>query len=185
MVIQRSEEQWKDLKLKITLAVIVAIVGASVYGVGPGLDKFAARELQHAKEPGVAKKIYNIGRMYEATWREKKALDLYQKAYYVYAGDESKLQGIAQAQDETKMYEDSYALIPFWAGGRPQDSFTEGQAPDPVMGDILMRVGRWQEDQRNYGEMRYLYKCVMYCFPGSAAAKEAELGIKRDLGRSM
>lgn len=184
-----SEEQWSDLKFKITIGVILLIVGFAVYSIGPGLDSlYLKRARTHKAEPWAPKWFYNVGRIYEATGRMPKALETYKEFYFNYCGDEKQLPGIEVAFEATEWGNtENYALVPQWAGGsRPSWVGGEGAKPHPMMADVLMRLSRHEEDQRNYPQARLYYMMVLENFPaGSPAYVQAEAAKKRDVARGF
>lgn len=185
-----SEEQWNDLKFKITIGVILAIIGGSVYAVGPGLSKFVDRARARKTEPWAPKWFYNVGRVYEITGREPKALEVYKEFYLLYSGDERQLPGIEVAL-EGYPHQDHYALVPTWAsayseGSRPAWVGGENAKPHPLMAAVLMRLSRIAEDKRDYQEARVFYRMVLHNFPeGTPTYTEAKKAEKRDISRGF
>ncbi len=187
-----SEEQWNDLKFKITVGVILLIVGSAAYSIGPGLKKFVARARAHKTELAWAPKwYYNLGRIYEATWRKPEAEEVYKEFYHNYSGDEKLLQGIATVIEDTKYpQQDIIAFIPKWGGpGRPTWVGGEGAKPHPLLADVLMRLSRMEEEQRNYQDSRLYYRMVLdnpdVFAPGTPAHVAAEAAKKRDISRGF
>lgn len=187
-----SEEQWNDLKFKIGVGVVLLVVGSAAYGIGPGLKKFVAHARAHKTEPWAPKWYYNIGRIYEATWRRQEALETYKEFYFNYCGDERQLPGIGLVFEETQYpHTEHYAFVPIWAaqGGRPSWIGGENAKPHPLMADVLMRLSRDEEDKRNYIDARLYYRMVLdnpdVFPPGSKAHVEAEAAKKRDIQRGF
>lgn len=182
-----SEEQKKDLQTKITVALVVLIVGGAIYGIGPGLSRFVDHARSHKSEPWAPKWYYNIGRVYEATWREKDALKVYQEFYTLWSGDESKYDFVT-VQEQAKQELDSPALVPMWAAPGREPLGGPGAQPHPLMADVLMRLCQIEENRRDYQTARWYYTCVLVIFPQSLnpqAYARAEAAHKRDLSRSF
>lgn len=184
----RSEEQWKDLKTKITVAVIIGIIAACGYAIGPGLMKFVDHARKHKTEPWAPKWYYNVGRIYEATWRAPKAMEVYEDFWRNYSGDEAALSDLFVMIEDIK-YDTAYpSLVPLFLSKNPNREWVGGPGakPHPLMADVLMRLSKMEEERRQYQEARYYYSAVLYCFPsGTAAYTAAEQAKKRDLARGF
>jgi hypothetical protein len=182
-----SEEQKKDLQMKITIAVVVIIIGAAIYSIStPGLERLRQKAMASPTEPWAPEWMYKIARVYEATWRKDKALETYKDFYYLYSGDERRLEGIQVTIDESQFGGASYSLIPRWENMNRTWVGGEGAQPHPLMADVLLQMCKICEDDRNYPEARFYYMNVLNCFPAGTEvynrAKEAE---KRDKGRAF
>jgi hypothetical protein len=184
----RSEEQWKDLKMKLTVGVIIAVIGSCVYAIGPGLEKFVDYARDNKNTDWAPRWYYNVGRVYEATWREQKARAVYEDFWKHWSGDERAIPELATMMEDIKYEAQAYAFVPIWAVKHPDREWIggPGAAPHPLMADILMRLSKMEEDKRNYQEARYYYSCVLYCFPsGTDAYAAADKAKKRDLSRGF
>lgn len=183
-----SEEQWNDLKLKITIVVILLIVGSAAYAIGPGLNKFVLHARANKTADWAPKCYYWIGRIYETTWRWPQAEEVYKEFYHNYSGDEKLLEGIGVVfEDIDYPHQDYYAMIPKWAGeSRPSWVGGEGAKPHPLMAEVLMRLSKHEEEARNYIDARLYYRMVLENFPReNPAFALAEAAKKRDLSRSF
>lgn len=186
-----SDEQWKDLKTKVMVGLILAVIIGSGYSIGPGLDKFLDRARKRKTEEWAPRWFFNIGRIYESTWRKEKARAVYEEFYLTWCGDESKVEGLVTVAEETK-YETEYPNFwpdvadrytrenrPAWVGG-------EGAKPHPLIADMLIRVSRMYEDDRIYPQCRYAFLCVLRCFPpGTKTYEQAQQAEKRSVSRSF
>lgn len=193
-----SEEQWKDLKFKIQIGVFLAIVGAAIFAIGPGLVKFADHAKKHRTEPWAPKWLYNVGRLYEMTGRQDKAKAIYEDFYLIYSGDESKVD-FSQVRAEmpkvrNKNEEDpndrwyvpwvaaryTPETRPAWVGG-------EGAAAHPLLAMVMYRMLKMYEEDRNYMEVRYLYRAVLYTNLGAGTEgyQRMDESKKRDIVRSF
>ncbi|MCO5168049.1 MAG: hypothetical protein M9894_17025 [Planctomycetes bacterium] len=187
-----SEEQWNDLKFKITIAVVLLVVGGCVYAIGPGLEKFRDRARLRKTEPWAPEWYFKIGRIYEATWRMDKAVDVYQEFYLHWSGDEQQFRyELNEVLEEAKFDLDFISFYPDVAGRYTKDTRPawvggEGAKPHPLMAEVLMRLCRFEEDRRNYHTARYYYLVVLKCFPeGTQAHKDALAAQKRYAQRGM
>lgn len=173
-----SDEQWKDLKTKILVGIILLVVGGSAYSIGPGLEKYLDRARRQKTAEWAPRWYYNIARIYEATWRKEKARAVYEEFYLTYCGDESKIEALDAVIEETKWNTEQRSFWPDVAGryspeSRPAWVGGEDAKPHPLMADVLVKVSRMYEDERIYPQCRYAYLCVLRCFPEGTKAYEA------------
>lgn len=186
-----SDEQWKDLKTKIVLGIILAVFVGAGYSIGPGLEKYLDRARKQKTTEWAPRWYYNIGRIYEATWRKEKARAVYEEFYLTYCGDESKNDALQTVLEETNWNTEqrsfwpdvalrySQETRPAWVGG-------EGAKPHPLLADVLVRVSRMYEDERIYPQCRYAFVCVLRCFPeGTKAYEAAKKAEHRSVQRSF
>lgn len=169
-----SDEQWKDLKLKIQLGIVALVVGTCIFLVGPGIGKVVNYAKKNKDKPWAAKWLYNCGRIMEMTWRDEKALELYENDFYLlYCGDESKLdwsvvqtEAAAQRGDREKLDPTDRFFIPWTAAKytpetRPPWVGGEGAKPHPLMQDVLYRVLKFYENHRESLRVAHLYKAAL------------------------
>lgn len=191
-----SEEQKKDMMFKLQIGVLLAVLGSIGYGLGPGLPKFLEHARKNKDKPWAPTWYLRVGRLMEATFREPQAREVYDEFYLNWSGDESQLTGLDSLEE---YYKDAYdpklhrwlwpAVAtrynpdsnprPAWIGG-------EGAKPHPMLAEVLMRVVRMHEGERDYGPVRHMYKAVLAVFPPDCLGyKQAEEARKRDAGRSF
>ena len=197
---RRSEEQWKDLKFKLTVLVTLALIVGAVVCVGPGLRPiFLERARKNMDKPGTAKRMYQIARLEEATMRREKAMEIYSEIYINFAGDETQMDGITKVLESLGKEDtpEEHFLAPWLAnqyalpgeegeGEKPaRPNHTIGPKPDPIVADALMRLGLFFEDHKDYIKTRHLFPMIKECFPGTEAAKEADAALLRDVQRSF
>jgi hypothetical protein len=189
-----SDEQWKDLKMKIQLGILALVVGAAAYLGGPGIGKIVNYAKKNKEKPWAAKWMYNCGRFMEMTWRDDQALALYETEIYpLFCGDESKLDW-TQVQSEMAFARGKQELSPLdryflpwvvetyvpietrppWIGG-------EGAKPNPVLQAALYRVLKHYEDRRDSLRVQHLYKACLRtgAFPPDDEASQRMLDAER------
>lgn len=197
-----SEEQWKEIKFKITLLVIVLIVGAAIAGAGPGLEPFfLKRAIAHKTEPWAAKRMLDIAKLEEMTFRRKAARRIYEEEFYwAYRGNEAANEGLQKMVEEQYAsrddvndperfqyflpwknwsYIDSGTTPPPWVGG-------EFAKPDKYFAQGMLRLARQLEDDHDYVNMRHLHQAILYALSDDPKIKaEIEEAIKRDKSRAF
>ena len=195
---RRSEEQWKDLKFKIQVSVVLAIVIGTAICVGPGLEPiFLKRARKNLDKPGAPVHMYRIARI-EETMRRDKAMEIYREIYINYAGDESSLDEIGEVLATIGKYDDpeNYFLAPWLAtqydlpgedeDGKPtRPNHQTGSRPHPLVGEALLRLALFLEDHKDYTKTRHLFPMLIAVFPGTEVAKQAESAMLRDVQRSF
>ncbi len=190
-----SDEQWKDLKMKIQLGIVALIVGTAIFFVGPGLGKIVNYAKKNKDKPWAAKWLYNCGRLMEMTWRDDKALELYENDFYLlYCGDESQIdwtevqKEMAQAQGQPEKLSDSDRFFlpwiaakytpetrPAWVGG-------EGAKPHPLLEAVLYRVLKFYENHRDSLRVQHIYKACLRppgIFPADAESHQRMIDAER------
>lgn len=186
-----SDEQWKDMKTKLMVGIVLAVIGAAAYSIGPGLDKYLQRARLRKTEEWAPRWMYNIARIYEATWRKEKAQAVYKEFYLTYCGDESKIEALETVREDLKWDIDFNSFWPDVAleynkDNRPAWVGGEGAKPHPLMASVLIRVSRMYEDERIYPQCRYAFTCVLHCFPNDSKNIElAQRAEKRSVSRSF
>lgn len=193
-----SEEQWKELKFKLTLLVVILIVGGAVAGAGPGLEPiFLKRAIERKTEPWAPKWMLNIARLEEWTFRRKRAKELYENEFYwAYRGNESINEGLAALVEELYSEQDDpdrwkyflpWKVAPYLdaadEAGKKQPEWIGGEfaKPHKLMGPMLLRLARMYEDDRDYISMRHIHKAVKYCFKDDAeVVTQVDEAIRRD-----
>lgn len=182
-----SEEQKKDLQVKLTVGAIVLVIGLCIYAIStPGLDTIKQKLLAKPNDPQTPTWLYRIGRIYEATWRRPKAEETYRDIYYLYSGDEKSLAGIAASIEDSGWPAATYCLVPKWENPNRQWIGGEGAAPHPIMADVLLQLCKLSEEDRNYQEARFYYLNVLNNFPaGTEAHTKALDAEKRDKSRAF
>jgi hypothetical protein len=194
---RRSEEQWKDIKFKLTVFVVLATVVTTVVCVGPGLRPiFLERARKNLDKPWAAVHMYNIARLEEMTMRRDNAMEIYSEIYINFAGNEQELDGIERALAElgSEGDEEKYFLAPWLAtqydlpgeeAENPRPNHQIGPKPHKMVPKALMRLGEYLEDHKDYVKTRHLFRAIKYCFPGTQEANEAEAALLRDVQRSF
>lgn len=195
-----SDEQWKDLKLKIQLGIVALIVGVLAYLGGPGIGRIVNYSKKNKDKPWAAKWLYNCGRFMEMTWRDDKALELYENdMYLLYCGDESKLDwepvqkemAFARGKPDNLDPGDRFFLPwiaqkytpetrPAWIGG-------EGAKPHPMLQAALYRVLKYYEDHRDSLRVQHIYKACRRTNvfpPEDEASKRMEDAERRGIMRN-
>ncbi len=200
----RSEEQKKDLKLKLYLAATVVVVGASIYAVGPGLPKLVERQLRKPEHPTTPKFVAFAAGLFDVTYRKEQALSTIRSFYLHYSGDELNFEPLRRAAEDahseakypiyerftpehlatflpwiSSEYDEEARPRPKWVGG-------EGAKPHPKLADVLIRMARiYEYEEKNYEYAQHIYRCVKHAFPETEAAKSAQAGMIRAATRSF
>ncbi len=169
-----SDEQWKDLKIKIQLGILALVVGTVVFLGGPGIGKIVNYAKKNKDKPWAAKWLYNCGRFMEMTWRDEQALKLYENdMYLLYCGDESKLdwelvqKEMANARGKGEVLEPSDRHFLPWIAqaytpeSRPPWVGGEGAKPNPKLQDAMYRVLKYYEDHRDSLRVQHIYKACL------------------------
>lgn len=197
-----SDEQWKEFKFKVTLLIILVVVGLAVFAAGPGIEKFFLKPaLDKKTEPWAAQRVLQVCRTMEWTARRARAHEIYENEFYFnWRGDESKLQGLRNwveqkysDQDDpdawgyflpwkVQPYLNSEQEQPAWIGG-------EGASPHQLFPKGMLFLARIYEDKRDYIPMRHILRSLEECFKTgefTQAEEKADLeeAIKRDAVRS-
>ncbi len=179
-----SDEQWKDLKMKIQIGILALVVGTLGFLGGPGIGKIVNYAKKNKEKPWAAKWLYRCGRFMEMTWRDEQALKLYENDFYLlYSGDESKLDWSTVQQDMANARGKGEVLLPadrcflpwisqaFTPESRPPWVGGEGAKPDPLLQDVLYRVLKYYEDHRDSLRFQHIYKA---CLKTGAFSSDAE-----------
>lgn len=199
----RSEEQKKDLKLKLYLAATVLVLGGVGYAVGPGLPKLVEKQLRKPEHPNTPKFVAFAAGLMDVTYRKEQALETIKSFYLLYSGDELNFEPLRLAAEEahteskypihgqfapehlstflpwiSNQYDDDTKRRPRWIGG-------EGAKPHPKLADVLIRLARiYEYEDKNYPYAQHIYRCVKHAFPGTEAATSAQAGMIRAATRA-
>ena len=186
-----SEEQWKDLKLKIIVGVILLTLGLSAYAVGPGLPKFLDYARKHNKEPWAPKWYYRIAKVMEASWRRDQAQEIYVEFVMTFGDD--KTVDFEPGLTYERHPGDHFAY-PYYLPWKAHELWAQDKEwPDPVqkadrelLGKVLRAHFEYLEDEKKYPEMRHLLGCIKNMWPpGSPTQQFGELAHIRDATRSF
>lgn len=196
-----SEEQWKEIKFKITLLVIVVVVGLLVVGAGPGLEPvFLKRAIERKNEPWAAKRMLDIAKLEEMTFRRKAARRIYEDEFYwAYRGNEAANEGLQKMIEEQYETRDDiddaeryryflpYKVWPHLDAGTQPPPWVGGEfaKPDKTFAEGMLRLARQMEDDHDYVNMRHLHQAILYALSDDPKIKaEIEESIKRDKTRA-
>ncbi|MEZ6188904.1 MAG: hypothetical protein R3F62_28360 [Planctomycetota bacterium] len=200
MAFQRSEEQKKDLKLKIYAAVFLLIVGGTVAYFGPGIHRFQIEPAMKKKDPDALLRAASI---LWWTGRRTEAIKVYEDFYLMFRGDEShneQLYELASTFREYQANPDAWAFyMPHLWHNRFYDAENEVYLepdikpvnpegkPHPRLPEALIRVGSFWEDEKNRLYYVWMYKVIDECFPDAdpEIRKLAENGLLRAASRSL
>lgn len=184
-----SEEQWKDLKLKFTVLLVLIAIAIPVFAVGPGLPKILEYTRKHQKEPWAQKWYFYIGRTYEITGRDEKGLETYYEFYQLYRGDEEEHETqFEEIAEELKRPDERLAYIPWEAAKYDEDSRPPSIIPkrSEFLGKVLLQVAKQYENRRDYLPARWIWACVFKMWPaGSEEQQRAANSRKLDATRPM
>lgn len=194
-----SDEAKKDLKIKITVAVIVVLVGGPLLALGPGMPSIVKHYREKRAEPDSPKRLLQCAQLMDMTMREDEAQKLYDDLYLMYSGNDWEAD-FELVLEELGTGDDQAFYLPWLVkdydgmpGVDPDDPDIVNRRPAPVsstrhpiMGEVLQAKAKYLEDARLYGKCRHIYRCLFYMWPdGSpekAAGKAAEV---RHLSRSF
>ncbi|MGE0713229.1 MAG: hypothetical protein AB7N76_36560 [Planctomycetota bacterium] len=127
-----SEEQRKDLKLKLTLLTIVVIIGVPIAAAGPYLGKVRDHFREKAKEdPNAPHRYVQIAMLYSWTGRQAAARETCEEFWKLFMSDQEDYDSIPEANYC------KYAI--HRSDGVPQsympwllEKFPDGVKPEPV-----------------------------------------------------
>jgi hypothetical protein len=186
-----SEEQRKDLKFKVIAATILFTVLGSIYMIGPGLESVVLKRARANRDKPWAKKhVYYVGRIYEATFRDNKAKEVYEKDFYpYYCGDEEQIDAFYEVQEDTGIWADEYLYFLPWVAS----TYTEENRPKPLsvkpdeefFPEVLLQLAKIYEGEKLYQQSDHVFYCVKRVWPNNADLQErADKAIKRRAQRS-
>lgn len=197
-----SDEQWKEFKFKVTLLVILAVVGLAVAAGGPGIEKFFLKPAMDKKtEPWAAKRVLQVCQVMEWTARRQRAFEIYETDFYFnWRGDESKLQGLKNFVEQKYAGEDDpeawayfvpWQIHPYLGKEEPPPAWVggEGAKPHAVFPRGMLNLIEIYEDRRTYTPMRHILHALRHCFETGEFTQadvkiDLEDAIKRDAMRA-
>lgn len=200
MAFQRSEEQKRDLKLKLYALIFLLLVGGTVGYFGPGIHRFQVEPAMRKKDPDGMLQAASI---LWWTGRRKAAIKVYEDFYLMFRGDEFHDEELYELAEETDYYQanpDAWAFyMPHVWHMRFHDPETdeyrepdikpvspEGK-PHPRLPEALIRVASYWEDEKNRLYYVWGYTIVKERFPDAdpEIVKLAENGLLRAASRSL
>ncbi len=197
-----SEEQRKDMKIKIVLGSFFAVLIAIFWFVGPGVGYWLDKARKQPKASWAPKYFYRVALIYENTWRAAKAQDTYDEFYLRYGGkdwlDQENFEEAAEAlglQDEEFVYYFPWVMEKYDGlpgvdedddeiKNRRPDSYNT--KPDKNFGKVIVARLKFWEGEKKYWYSRHLIKILLHMYPpGSWEFQEGEQAHRRDAMRSF
>ena len=197
MAFQRSEEQKKDLKMKLYTVIFFLLVGGTIGYFGPGIHRFQV-------QPAMAKKdadgMLRAASILWWTGRRDAAMQVYRDFYLMFRGNEAKDESLIELA-ESKYGEDNnwtfYA--PFIWTSQYWDAENEEfrqpaiapvnpeGPPHARLPEALLRMGIYWEDKKERVQYVHLYSVIDHCFPNAdpEVRKKAKNGLLRAASRSL
>lgn len=185
-----SEEQKKDLKIKVVVGAIVLVVAGTILALGPMLPKILASVRKNKKDPGAAAKYYYIGTIFKWTGRGDDAIKTYEEFWLNYVDDAAEEWDWEAVQEESKYEEE--AFIP-WKIREFEEADKTKPAPirgmtkkeKELFGKILANMAKYYRDKRDH-RCDHLYACLEKLWPsGSELQKIGADGVKWKKTRSF
>ena len=197
MAFQRSEEQKKDLKMKIYTVVFFALVAGIIGYFGPGLHRFQVEPAMRNKDPDAMLKAASI---LWWTGRREAAVKVYEDFYLMFRGNELADEALYEMA-ESKYGEDSgwdryYPHVwqnRFWDAENEvyrepdlKPVNPEGP-PHPRLPEALLQLGIYWEGKKERIQYVHLYTAIDQCFPNAdpEVKKKAKNGLLRAASRSL
>ncbi|RMG18432.1 MAG: hypothetical protein D6731_02035 [Planctomycetota bacterium] len=191
-----SEEQKKDLKLKLALATVVVVVGGAGYLAGPGLEPvFLDYAREHKTEPWAPEWYYKCAKVMQWTFRPERAQEVFEEFYLTYGGHDWELD-FEPVLEERHGDEDQAYYLP-WVNAKfdglpgidEDDPDIKNRRPAPVskephplLGKVLYEIGFHFERERQYYQCDHIYSVLYHMWPeGSEAHQLAVAARKRRL----
>jgi len=181
---QMSEEQKKDLKIKLVILALILMVGGVGAFLGPYLPVYEKKLVKNASQPGTAKKLYWVGVVFDATGRDDKAMDTFANIWLLYGDDYEggehdweELAGHSDLVGNTDWPQDTYMpwrvkVLEDQDKDRPKPVFSNKETRK-YMGLGFSRAAAIMWDKRAYHASDHLYACLRYLWPkGSELAVE-------------
>lgn len=197
MAFQRSEEQKKDLKMKIYTVVFFALVTGIIVYFGPGLHRFQVEPAMRDKDPDALLKAAGI-----LWWsgRREAAVKVYEDFYLMFRGNERQDEALYDLAVADYGEDNDYAFYAphvwytrYW--DPENEVFREPDikpvnpegAPHPRLPEAILRLGQYWEDKKERVQYVHLYKVIDQCFPNAdpEVKKKAKNGLLRAASRSL
>lgn len=183
-----SDAQRRDLKLRVSLGVLVLTLGSAVWAVGPGLERVLDHAREHQTEHWAPKRYYDVAQVMEWTFRGERAQQVYEEFYLLYCGSE-----ILEEEDlfsEISDDPEAWCFLP-WVEQRYDEESSPRPKPlsrqrDPLLGRVLVAVGTYYEGERLYLRSEHIFACLrIHWEPGTLEYTEGQDAYRRSMLRSF
>ncbi len=176
-----SEEQKKDLKMRLTLGALALAVVGPLLLAGPLLPKVVDRYRANPSDPNAPTVFYYAGKLMISTFRKEQGVAVLEDAYILFGDDHAVEDGgiefTGELVEDTTFRGDEmgYYYLP-WVVDRQPD----GIRPEPsqvadreLIGKILLAVADALEDERKYKQCRHVYACLFHLWPEGSELHQA------------
>lgn len=194
-----SDEAKKDRKVKIVVGLILFVIIGFGFGIGPGLPRVLDHAREHRTEPWAAQRYLHIAFVMEMTFREDKAMEIYDEFYLLWGGKdwEEDFSEVLGELHDNEHYGYYFPQVNARYDGFPgideddPDIVNRRPAPlsdtrHPLFGQALIKRAKYFEGQRLYSESRPMFACLFFMWPpGSPEHTEGEQGRRRAALRSF
>lgn len=179
-----SRDQIRDIKNRLALTAVAAAVGGGVFLFGPGLENVVANAREHRAEPWAPERMVQVAQVMSWTFREERAIEIYEEFYLAYSGDEELVDF-----GEVTEYEVNSYFIPAIARRYDEEHPRPkrvGEKAHPLLGKVLAAYAMHWERRRRYDISDHIWLCLERLWPpGSPEQQFGADGIRRSMLRSF
>lgn len=185
-----SEQQKEDLKMKLSIALTLAVILAPIITLGPALPKVQEHyRTNAASDPNAPARFIQIASVQNMTFREEAALKTLEEFYLLFMKDNYDVDEIPE-ENISKYYRD--VPIPerwcFWVpiGDADAKPAPKREATKEQVAEAMSMVADMWEDKRDYPKSSHIYTLLRTLYePGTFGRKAGDDGHKRMLMRQF